>query len=147
MITIEQADTYLAYRPEWAEFNNLQKNNALQAAIKHIDQMTFTGIVRDPNQEHVFPRYGSYFDSQKGLEIEFGNDVPTRVLNAIAELALSIAKNPLLFDPEVEVDAIEISDAITISGIKNPSKLPAVVRELLKPLRVNGGANLWWRSN
>jgi hypothetical protein len=73
-------------------------------------------------------------------------DVPSRIINATFELALHLLSNEGLLDATGTVTNLQVGP-IKLDEIYTPPTTPSVVKRLIKPLRVNAGASLWWRAN
>lgn len=147
--TVAEADAYFADRLDvsaWMLADEPSKSQALVTATKIIDDIAWTGSAISVSQSLAFPRYGSYFDPRLGVSVQFTTETPLRVVNATFELAYHFLNNDGILDNTGLVDSISIGP-ITLTNVDAPSLMPAIVHTLIKPLRVNRGANVWWRAN
>lgn len=148
--TVEEADAYFADRLDvaaWTAASSTQKAQALVTATKMLDDIEWTGVAVSDSQTLAFPRSGTYFDPRLGMEISLSDvSVPSRIINATFELAYHLQNNDGLLDDTGLVKNISIG-SISLNSVLAPSKIPGVVKTLIKPLQVNSGANLWWRAN
>lgn len=95
-------DAYFATRvgsAAWDDSETADKEKALAHATRIIDNLNFLGIKLDDTQENAFPRHGQ-------------TDVPTDIINACCEIALS-----LLDGVDIELELENLS--ATSSGYAN----------------------------
>lgn len=148
--TVEEADAYFADRLDvaaWTAASSTQKAQALVTATKMLDNLDWIGVAVSDSQTLAFPRSGTYFDPRLGMEISLSEtSVPSRIISATYELAYHLQNNDGLLDDTGLVKDISIG-SIRLSTVTSPSKIPGVVRKLIRPLQVNAGTNLWWRAN
>jgi hypothetical protein len=127
------------------EADNATKAAALISATGILDELSWTGAIVDPNQPLAFPRSGSYFDPRVGGRM-FLQDIPDRIVKATLELAYHLLANDGIQDSSGSVRNISVG-TINLTGIQNASVIPLRVKTIIKPLRINAGANSWWRAN
>jgi hypothetical protein len=148
--TVEEANTYFADRIDVAAWTNAvpdQRAQALVTATGLLDALDWIGYAVSDSQSLAFPRFGVYFDPRLGKEVILSETtVPDRVLKAVYELSYHLLNNDGLLDDTGSVKDLSVG-SIKLTLVKSANKLPVVVRNLVKPLRVNGGLNLWWRAN
>jgi len=147
--TVTEADTYFENRLDVAAWNAADdeaKEQALVTGTAVLENMDWTGVVVSESQSLAFPRIGSYFDPRIGSEISFGDDTPNRIIEATYELAYHFLNNDGLLDDTGSVNNLTVG-SIVLHKIRDPNLIPSNVNRLVKPLRVNAGANLWWRAN
>ena len=149
-VTVAEADTYLADRLDvaaWISADVTQKGQALVTATALLDEMSWSGTAISESQSLAFPRVCEYFDPKLGTLIYLdGTTVPNRIISAVIELAYHLLNNDGLLDNTGSIGSITIGP-ISLSGIKPASQVPRHVERIVKPLQINGGANLWWRAN
>ena len=148
-VTVAEADTYFQDRIDvaaWTEASDDTKRQALITATAQIDTLNWTGYAISESQSLAFPRSGEYFDPRLGRTITLDSTVPDRVLNATYELAYHLLNNDGLLDDTGTVTDLQIS-SIKLNIKTNPSKIPYIVNNLVRPLLVNGGSRSWWRAN
>lgn len=148
-VTVAEADAYFADRldvAEWLASDEPGKSNALVTATGLMENIPWMGTVVSETQPLAFPRVGSYFDPRVGGFVYLDGETPDRILKATFELAYHLLNNDGILDGSSSVSDIKVGP-ITISNIQAVSTIPAIVRNLIKPLKVNGGANPWWRAN
>jgi len=155
-VTIEEADAYFADRLDntFSLATSERKAQALVTATMLIDNLNFIGVVSEENQTLAFPRTGYYLDTNRGTS-NLGyshnigssmNPTPVRVIKAVYELANHLLTNENLLDDTGKVVSLDIS-SIKLDHIIPPGKMPSIVLDFLRPLRLNGGGNTWWRAN
>jgi hypothetical protein len=147
--TVAEADTYFENRIDvaaWTSATETQKAQALVTATQSLDDFDWIGVAVSDSQTLAFPRIGVYFDPRLGMDVEFTTAVPSRVLNATYELAYHLLNNDGLLDDTGSVKDLSVGD-IKLTLVHTASKVPDVVKRMVKPLRINGGSNLWWRAN
>jgi hypothetical protein len=149
-VTVAEADSYFETRIDvaaWASAIEGEKAKALVTATMVLDNLDWTGAAVSETQTLAFPRAGSYFDPRLGVYVELvSTTVPSRIITATFELAYHLLNNDGLLDDTGEVDNLRVG-SITLDNIKTASRIPAIVKRLVKPLQVNQGANAWWRAN
>jgi hypothetical protein len=147
--TLEEANTYFLDRLDvnaWTAASDTQKSQALVTATSILDRMDWTGVAISEAQALAFPRSGSYFEPKIGYVIELPAIVPDRIIKATFEQAYHLLNNDGLLDNTGSVNSLQVG-TISLDIKTNPSVMPSVVLNLVKPLQSNGGARLWWRSN
>jgi hypothetical protein len=147
--TVAEADTYFKDRLDveaWISAESTQKAQALVTATSLIDTLNWTGVAVSETQPLAFPRSGVFFDPRLGMDIEFNDSVPSRIIQATFELAYHLLNNDGLLDDTGSVKDLTVG-SINLTRVLSPNKIPFSVKRLIKPLQVNQGANLWWRSN
>lgn len=149
-VTVAEADGYFVDRLDvdaWTTADNTQKGQALVTATSTLDAMPWNGTVISASQNLAFPRSGYYFDPRLGQHVTLTSDVlPARIVWATYELAYHFLNNEGLLDDSGVVNDLNIG-SISLTTIRAPSLIPAVVKRLIKPLLVNAGSNSWFRSN
>jgi hypothetical protein len=149
-VTVAEANSYFDTRIDvaaWSSANETERGKALVTATMVLDNLDWTGAAVSDTQTLAFPRVGSYFDPRLGIDVELkATDIPSRILTATYELAYHLLNNDGLLDDTGEVDNLKIG-AINLDNIKTPSKIPNVVKRIIRPLLVNKGSNMWWRAN
>lgn len=149
-VTVAEADAYFADRLDvaaWTAADDIAKGQALVTATNTLDNMTWTGTVISASQNLAFPRSGYYFDPRLGQHVTLTSEVmPARLIQATYELAYHFLNNDGLLDDSGVVNDLNIG-SISLTTIRPPSLIPAVVKRLMNPLLVNSGSNSWFRSN
>lgn len=149
-VTVEEANAYFADRIDvaaWSAGSSDQKSQALITATSMLDEIDWVGVAVSDSQALAFPRSGAYFDPRLGQDISLSeNNVPNRILKATYELAYHLLNNDGLLDDTGSVKNLSIG-SISLDLVRTANKFPQVVKNLIKPLRVNGGSNMWWRAN
>ena len=148
-VSLLEAEEYFADRfssDNWINATVDEKNQALIAATAYIDSKKFTGTVVSATQPLAFPREGSYYDPKARSDIDFDESTPDRIIKATYEMAYHLLSNTELFDDTGSVKEIKV-DTIAIKYVQPPPKQNSLVSNLLSPMLVNGGSNLWWRAN
>lgn len=146
--TILEADAYFSDRLDvaaWTSATENQKSQALITATSMLDDLAWTGVATDSAQLLAFPRIGLYFDPRLGINVEI-EGTPSRILTACLQLAYHLLNNDGLLDDTGS--AIDLSiGGISLSRIRNPGKIPSIVKRLIRPLLLNIAINTWWRAN
>lgn len=149
-ITVADADLFFADRLDvaaWTEADAIMKGQALTTATQMLDDMLWAGTVVDGDQPLAFPRVCEYFDPKTGALVYLdGSTIPDRIVRATLELAYHLLNNDGLLDSSDSVKSLVIG-SIRMDGMTPASKMPVHVRNIIKPLLVNAGANTWWRAN
>lgn len=146
--TVAEADDYFADRLDvaaWTEADATQKAQALVTAALYLENLHWVGVVVSESQSMAFPRSGSYFDPRIGYAIALPATVPDRVLKAQYELAYHFLNNDGLLDNVGGVDSLNLG-TVTLTNIKQPSRIPEAVRQLIRPLLTTSERS-WWRAN
>lgn len=148
--TSAEANLYFANRLDvaaWTAASEANTDAALVTATSVLDLQTWAGYAVSESQLLAQPRTGTYYEPKLGRTIELDSVMATtRVSSALYELAYHLLNNDGLLDDVGRVDSLSIS-GISLTKVSGASLLPPIVRSLIKPLLVNGGANLWWRAN
>ena len=147
-VSIVEADLYFEDRLDatsWTAASDTAKEQALVTATATLDNMEWTGVAVDQDQSLAFPRTGSYYDPKLGMEVMFTSEVPTRIINATYELAYHLLNNDNALDNTGEVQSIHIGP-IKLINIRSAGT-PSVIKNSIRPMLINSGANLWWRAN
>lgn len=149
-VSVAEADFYFTDRMDvaaWTAADETEKGKALVTATGLLDQLRWTGSVMDEGQLLAFPRNGNYFDPRVGTYVYLDSStVPKRILNGTMELAYHLLNNDGLLDDSGSVKTLSVG-AIVLNDIRTPETIPAQVRNIIKPLLVNGGGSTWWRAN
>ena len=146
--TVLEADTYFSDRLDvtaWTSASEDRKSQALITATSMLDDLTWNGAATDSSQILAFPRSGYYFDPRLGITVEM-IDIPLRIADACLQLAYHLLNNDGLLDDTGSVVNLDIG-GIALNRIRNPSKIPSMVKRLIRPLLSNTTANAWWRAN
>jgi hypothetical protein len=151
--TVAEADAYFSdsfNKIAWTAASSTSKAQALVTATSIIDEYQFTGMAVSDTQTLAFPRYGSYFDPKVGAEVVFDEvEVPTRIINAVYELAHHLLLSPGSLDTTSSVKSLSVG-SISLTDIRSPERVPSTVTRLINPLLTNAGGgamNAWWRAN
>jgi hypothetical protein len=148
--TVAEAETYFEDRIDvaaWTAASAPQKAQALVTATNILETLEWVGVAISEVQSLAFPRNGVYFDPRLGIDVSLSpTSVPSRIIIATYELAYHLLNNDGLLDDTGIVKDLSIG-SIKLSTILPASKVPNNVKRIIKPLRVNNGANLWWRAN
>lgn len=147
--TVEEAEIYFADRLDASVFNAASEPRKAQALITGtmlLDSLDYTGAAVDADQDLAFPRSGYYFDPRVGTSVSM-DPVPARMPKALFELALHLLSNEGLLDDTGRVDSLSMGGSLSIDGIRPASKIPGLVRRIIRPLLLNGGSTSWWRAN
>ncbi|WP_347851785.1 DnaT-like ssDNA-binding protein [Planktomarina sp.] len=157
-VTTSEADSYFEDRMDaaaWIVMGDEMKEQALVTATRMLDQKRWHGSAVDADQTLAFPRQGSYRDSSRGVTASFTSTytfVTTdetdtslkrdiRQLRAACyELAYHLANNDGLLDSTGEIKEIKVGP-IELKDIKETSKNPAAVSQLIKPMIQGSGRN------
>jgi hypothetical protein len=149
-VTLKEANSYFLDRIDvaaWTSANDTQKSQALVTATSMLDNLSWIGVAVSDSQTLAFPRLGSYFDPRLGRTVELNSAViPSRISTATYELAYHLLNNDGLLDDTGLVKNISIGE-VNLTNVLSANKIPSFIRDLIAPLRVNSGANLWWRAN
>jgi len=148
--TVLEADTYFADRIDvaaWTSADATKKSQALITATASLDEQTWAGEAVSVSQPLAFPRIAEYFDPKLGkLNYLDGTLVPDRVIKACYELAYHLVKNSEILDASTQIKNIQVG-SIKLDNVINISKMSPVARQLIRPLLINGGSNVWFRAN
>lgn len=150
-VALSEANEYLADRLDvaaWNEADDSQKSQAIVTATTMLDNLAWVGQAVSSSQSLAFPRKATYYDPKFACWIELteSTGIPKRIQNACCELAYHLINNDGMLDDTGAVADINIS-GITLKDIRNPNKLPTLVRQFISPLLANSGSRMWWRSN
>lgn len=148
--TVLEADAYFADRLDstaWSSAADTRKSQALITAAKLLEDIRWVGTAISESQPLAFPRNGEFFDPRLGILVSLDNvTVPTRIVQANYELALHLLTNESVLDDTGSVTNISV-DTISLSRVVAPAVIPHSVKTIIRPLQLNQGANLWYRSN
>jgi hypothetical protein len=157
-VTTGEADSYFEDRMDaaaWIVMGDEMKEQALVTATRMLDQKSWHGSAVDADQALAFPRQGSYRDSSRGVTASFTSTytfVTTdetdtnlkrdlRQLRAACyELAYHLANNDGLLDSTGSITDIKVGP-IELKDVKETSKNPAAVSQLIKPMIQGSGRN------
>jgi len=149
-VTVETADAFFLNRIDvaaWQDASADQKAQSLITATQMLDDLTWAGTAVSVSQPLAFPRISEYFDPKVGSIVYLnGTKVPDRIIRATLELAYHLLNNDGLLDATGDFKSISVG-TIKIEGIQSASKMPLVIKNVIKPLLVNAGASAWWRAN
>lgn len=147
--TVDEASAYFADRLDvaaWDAAGAEERAKALVTATSVLDDQTWVGSAVSATQPLAFPRTESYFDPRLGSYVDLTTVTPDRLLKAVYEQAYHLLNNDGLLDDTGSVTTLSVS-AINLSEMKAPNLIPGVVKRMIKPMLVNGGAAGWWRAN
>lgn len=125
--TTAEGDIYFADRLDvgaWTDANDTLKSQAMVTASALIEQMDF----QDPTTAILMPI------------------VPPQIVKACFELAYHLLNNDGILDDSGRVVSLNVS-SISLQRIIPPSLIPFMVKRILRPLLLNGGARIWFRNN
>jgi hypothetical protein len=148
-VTVAESDSYFANRIDvaaWEAASGIQKEQALVTATILLEAVLWCGVVVDDSQALAFPRNGYYFDPRLGKQVSLADlGTPNRVLQACMETAYHLLNNDGLMDETGAVLDMQVS-GVSMTKIRNPSKMPGIARTLIQPL-LSSNARNWWRAN
>ena len=148
--TVDEANTYFVDRLDalaWTAADSTSKAQALVTASSMLDNLQWVGTAISEDQPLAWPRNGEYFDPKAGTSISLENTVvPTRIIKATYELAYHLLNNDGLLDDTGISPNFSIGQ-LSFQGTREANKIPGTVINLINPLRLNSGANPWWRAN
>lgn len=147
--TVEEAESYFADRLDvaaWVEADATQRAQSLVTATGILDDQAWIGTAITETQPLAFPRSGTYYDPRIGAPISMEESTPLRIVKACFELAYHLLNNDGLMDDTGSMTNLSVS-SINLSAITAPNLIPATVKRLIQPLKVNAGSNSWWRAN
>jgi hypothetical protein len=149
-VTLDEANAYFANRSDsnsWLALNNNQKEDHLVTATNYLeDSVEFVGVAVSTSQPLAWPRVGSYFEPKYGSTVALPEtEVPDRVKRATFEMALHLIDNPGVLSTSTVVEDITVG-SISLREIRNPSKLPHMVRKTLGSLRGGSSGSSPWRA-
>jgi DnaT-like ssDNA binding protein len=130
---------------EWAAASLADQEAALIMATLRLDCEYYRGIRVTITQRLQWPRYSTY--DRDGLLLD-STLIPVMIQQATCELALALLKEPTLFgDTGLEAFLnVKLGDLdITPRGIQ-AAKLPAIVRQLISPVRRGGQSTVISRA-
>lgn len=148
-VTLAEANTYFADRLDsdaWVSANDTEKSQALITAASMIDSMSFEGYVSSDTQVQAFPRTISFFDPRRGCSVTITDEVPSQIITANYELAIHLLNNRGIQDATGTVTNLTVG-TISLQTIQSSPKVPMAVLRFIRPLLVNGGSRVWWRTN
>jgi len=149
-VTLAEAEIYFADRlnaDSWSASDDVTKSQALIMATTMLDMLDWSGAVINTTQLLAFPRNSEYFDPRLGISITSLTAVPDRIITANFEQAQHLLNNPDLLDNTGSLKNLSVGN-IDLNTIRPASKMPLIVKRLIKPLLSNTqAANSWWRSN
>ena len=151
---LASAEAYFETRLDvdaWASASDVDKKKALATAARMLDDMTWGGRTATSDQEHAFPRVGSYYDRMHQQLISFETEHATRkVRNACFELAYHLLNNDGVLDSSGGVRSLKVG-SIELIDIDSASKTSgAFYSKISDMLTGNGGVAggaVWWRAN
>lgn len=149
-VSLAEANAYFGTRLNsdlWTAADANVKAKALVTTTRMLDEMPWIGTVVSDTQTLAFPRVCEYFDPRLGSLVYLdGSTVPDRIVRATLELAYHLLINEGLLDSSASVSDIAIGP-IKLGNVRSVSKVPSAVKNIIKPLLVNTGTNVWWRAN
>lgn len=148
-LTIADANALLAERAgasDWSTATDPDKEKFLITATRRLDQEAYCGVKANSSQALKWPRYLAYNrDDIWPDEYPFASNViPLPVKLACAELALSVLRNPELFD-DTGLEGFEnlsLGSTTITPRQRAAGKLPAQVARFLRGLRVGGDSTV-----
>lgn len=155
-VTYNDAVAYFETRLDsnaWVEATVEDRESAIVTATLMLDENQFIGVAVSSNQSLAWPRKDvTYFEPKLGFQqTVLTTEYPKRLKMATYELTLHLLTNENLLDnttqtfERIKVGPIEIED-LTKDVTKIPL-MPNRVKSFIKPLLVDQGSRLWWRSN
>ena len=147
--TVEEAIAYFDDRLDvaaWTSASEDQRRQSLITATAVLDDLEWAGVAVSDSQSLAFPRSGNYFDPKMGTIVELPATIPKTIQRATFEVAYHLLNNDGLLDDTGTVKQINIG-TITLSDLRNASRIPNHVTRMIRPLLNNRGANNWWRAN
>lgn len=147
--TVEEAIAYFDDRLDvaaWTSASEDQRRQSLITATAVLDDLEWAGVAVSDSQSLAFPRSGNYFDPKMGTIVELPATIPKTIQRATFEVAYHLLNNDGLLDDTGTVKEINIG-TITLSDLRNASRIPNHVTRMIRPLLNNRGANNWWRAN
>jgi hypothetical protein len=148
--TVIEADAHFADRLDvaaWDVASETDKGKALVTATSVFEELPWSGVIASESQDLAHPRIGTYFDPRKGFKVnQDGSVVSSRIIAGSFELAHHLLENDGLLDDTGSLQSLKVGP-IAMDFIFSPSKIPAIVRNIIKPLLVNQGTRNWHRSN
>jgi len=148
--TLAAAELYFVDRLDaaaWQVAADLLKSQALIMATAMLDSLDWSGAVMNPTQYLAFPRDAEYFDPRLGLTVASPLTVPDRIIKATFEQAYHLLNNDDLLDNTGRVKNLSVG-SMTLTTIVPASKMPMIVKKLIRPMLSNSrAANSWWRAN
>ena len=147
--TVEEAIAYFDDRLDvaaWTSASEDQRRQSLITATAVLDDLEWAGVAVSDSQSLAFPRSGNYFDPKMGTIVELPTTIPKTIQRATFEVAYHLLNNDGLLDDTGTVKQINIG-TITLSDLRNASRIPNHVTRMIRPLLNNRGANNWWRAN
>jgi len=148
--TLAEAELYFLDRIDvsaWTAADDTRKSQALITATGMLDLLSWSGGAVSESQPLAFPRDSFYFDPRIGVSVSSSITTPTRIINATFELAYHLINNEGLLDNTGLIKDLNVG-GITLSTIRPASKMPLMVKRLIRPLLQQSNAmNSWWRAN
>jgi hypothetical protein len=149
-VTVAEADLFFADRLDvaaWQSADAVAKGQAVVTATQMLDEMLWSGTAVTENQPLAFPRIFEYFDPKIGSVVYLdGSKIPARITRATLELAYHLLNNDGLLDVSDSIVNLSIG-SIKLESMKPASKMPLMVKNMIKPLLEGGGSLNWWRAN
>ena len=137
-VTLAEAEEYFSNRLDvdaWATASETLKSQSLTTAAMVLDGLTWKGEAVDASQMMAFPRRVEYLDPRLNLWVRpLITEVPVRIKRANFELAYHLLNNDGLLDDTGSVIDMSVG-SIDLKRIYNAPQLPAVVQNLIAPLR------------
>ena len=149
-VTLDEANAYFAYRSNsdgWRLLNNNQKEELLATSTNYLDDVVnYVGVAVSTSQALAWPRIGSYVEPKYNTLVEITEGVlPDRVKRATYEMALHLIEHPDVLSTHESVGSIGVS-SIKLADIQKPSRLPHMVRKIIKPVSTGLDDPLPWRA-
>jgi hypothetical protein len=146
-VTLDEANAYFIDRSDsekWHTLNNNDKEEYLTTATNYLDDaVTYVGVAVSTSQPLAWPREGSYFDERYNGTVSFEDpDRPDRLQKATFEMAMHLIENPGVLNSTTQVDSVAVG-SIKLNSIRNPARLPHLVRKALGSLAEFGNATPW----
>ena len=150
-VTVAEADAYFGDRLDvdaWTTAGDTLKSQSLTTAAMMLDGLRWLGEAVDVNQPMAFPRRMEFLDPMLNLWVRPSEtEIPIRLKRASFELAYHLLNNDGLLDETGSVADMTVG-TIEMKRIYNAPRLPAVVSNLIAPLRVSvASSRMVFRSN
>lgn len=147
-VSVADADAYFEGRVSsdvWATSLLAAKEKTLISATRILDSLEWAGVAVSDSQALSFPRSGLYYEPRVGYDKEIGG-TPNRIKDATFEFAYHLLINPDVVNDSGFVRNISI-DSVKLDSIVQPSAMPSIVMDTIKPLLLRRVGRTWWRAN
>lgn len=148
--TVAEAELYFEDRinaTAWVNADDISKAQALIMATTMLDGLDWSGAATDSSQSLAFPRNVEYFDPRLGVTVSSADAIPDRIIKATFEQAIHLLNNDDLLDNTGLIKNLNVG-SVALQTIRPASKIPLLVKKMIKPLLTNGNmSNSWWRAS